>query len=306
MVQDVAPLDSAESGDVSVFSDGKHAEAFATSRASVVVTSTSLGEHPHNGSWLLKVGDPRLAFAQIGHLFYPPLTLKSGVHASAFIDPTASIGEGSQIGPGVVIGRDAEIGARCWLCSHAVIGDGVTIDDGCIIGPNTSISHAMIGSHVRIGSNVSVGGEGFGFLPGPKGLLRVVQIGRVIIGNHVQIGDNCAIDRGAMGDTVIGTGTALDNLVHIAHNVRIGKHCVLAAQVGIAGSTTLGDFVMMGGQVGINDHLNIGTGARIAAKSGVIHDIAPGATVGGYPAIPIRQWHRQSVALARLAKPKAD
>jgi UDP-3-O-[3-hydroxymyristoyl] glucosamine N-acyltransferase len=305
MIQDVAALDCAESGDVSVFSDGKHAEAFATSRAGVIVTSKLLGEHPHNGSWLLKVGDPRLAFAQIGHLFYPPLVLTSGIHASAVIDPTAFIGEGSEIGPGVVIGRDAKIGARCNLSAHVIIGDGVTLDDDCTIGPNTAISHAMIGSRVRIGSNVSVGGEGFGFLPGPKGLLRVVQIGRVIIGNHVQIGDNCAIDRGAMGDTVIGTGTALDNLVHIGHNVRIGKHCVLAGQVGIAGSTILGDFVMMGGQVGINDHLTIGTGARIAAKSGVIHDVAPGETIGGYPAMPIRQWHRQTVALARLTKPKA-
>jgi UDP-3-O-[3-hydroxymyristoyl] glucosamine N-acyltransferase len=306
MIQDVASLDCAVDGEITLFSDSKYTAAFAANHASVVVTSTALAEHPHNGSALLVVKDPKLAFAQIGHLFYPPCALAAGIHPSAHVDPTATIGNGSEIGPGVVIGAEAKIGARCRLGSHVVIGPGVTLEDDCTVDANSVISHAMIGFRARIGSNTSIGGEGFGFLPGPSGLLRIAQLGRVAIGNHVQIGNNCTIDRGAMGDTVIGAGSALDNMVHIAHNVHIGRFCVIAGQVGIAGSSTLGDGVMIGGQVGINDHLNIGSGVRIAAKSGVIADVPPGQTIGGYPAVPIRQWHRQTIAMAKLTKPKAN
>ncbi|HEY5339309.1 MAG TPA: UDP-3-O-(3-hydroxymyristoyl)glucosamine N-acyltransferase [Rhizomicrobium sp.] len=304
MVQDIAALDAAETGEISLFSDAKHTEDFAACRASVIVTNVTLGQHPHNGSYLLLVKDPRLAFTQIGHLFYPPDSLETGIHPNAHIDPSAVIGAGSQIGSGVSVGRDAKIGMRCHLGSNVAIGAGVTLEDDCIVGPNSSISHAMIGARVQIASGVSIGGEGFGFVPGPRGLLRVAQLGRVVIGNNVQIGDNCAIDRGTMGDTTIGAGTVIDNLVHIAHNVRIGRSCVLAGQVGIAGSATLGDGVMVGGQVGINDHVTVGSGARIAAKSGVIHDIPEGEVYGGYPAVPIKQWHRQTVTMAKLGKPK--
>ncbi len=136
--------------------------------------------------------------------------------------------------------------------------------------------------------------------PGPKGPLRIFQVGRVIIEDQVEIGGNCAIDRGSLGDTVIGTMSALDNLVQIGHNVKLGRGCIVAGQAGIAGSTTLGDFVMVGGAVSISDHLTIGNGAKIAGKSGVMRDVAAGETVAGYPAVPVRQWHRQTAALAKL------
>jgi UDP-3-O-[3-hydroxymyristoyl] glucosamine N-acyltransferase len=306
MIRGIAELSSAESGEITVFCDAKHANDFAKSQASVVVINTALGEHAHNGSYLLLVKEPRLAFAQIGHMFYPADALDAGIHRSANIHPTASVGSGSQIGSGAVIGREASLGVRCHIGSNVVIGEGVVIGDDTVIAANATISHAMIGSRVHISSNVSIGGEGFGFVPGPKGLIRIPQLGRVIIDDGVEIGNNCAIDRGAMGDTVIGAGTVIDNLVHIAHNVRIGRHCIIAGQVGIAGSTTLGDGVMMGGQVGINDHLNVGSNARIAAKSGLIHDVADGEVVGGYPAVPIRQWHRQTIAQAKKNKTKLD
>jgi UDP-3-O-[3-hydroxymyristoyl] glucosamine N-acyltransferase len=306
LVRDVAALDCAKTGELSLFCDGKRTSEFANNHASVVVTNRALSGHAHNGSWLLLVNDPRLAFAKIGHLFYPPVALTEGVHASAQVAATATVGAGTQIGSGAVVGCGASIGARCRVESNAVIGDGVTIGDDCVIGANTSISHAVIGARVSISSNVSIGGEGFGFVPSPTGLLRIAQLGRVIIEDDVRIGGNTAVDRGTIGDTIIGAGTAIDNLVQIAHNVRIGRHCVLAGQVGIAGSTTLGDRVMVGGQTAINDHVTVGSDARIAGKSGVMRDVAAGEAVGGYPAMPIRQWHRQTIALAQLARREKD
>jgi UDP-3-O-[3-hydroxymyristoyl] glucosamine N-acyltransferase len=303
LVTDLAALDCAESGELSMFSDGKRSSDFAKCRASVIVTNHALSHHDHNGSWLLVVKDPRFAFAQIGHLFYPRVEPTAGIHPKASVDITATIGAESQIASGVVIGAGAKIGARCHVEGNTVIGAGVILGDDCRIGANTTISHAMIGSRVRIFSNVSIGGEGFGFVAGPKGLFGVPQLGRVVIEDDVRIGSNCAIDRGAMGDTFIGACTVMDNLVQIAHNVRIGRYCVIAGQVGIAGSTTLGDQVMMGGQVGVNDHLSIGSRVRIAAKSGVIHDVADGEVIGGYPAMPIRRWHRQTLASLKGKKP---
>jgi UDP-3-O-[3-hydroxymyristoyl] glucosamine N-acyltransferase len=176
----------------------------------------------------------------------------------------------------------------------------------CAIGANSCISYAIIGARVRIASGVSIGGQGFGFVPAANGRLRIPQLGRVMIENDVEIGANCAVDRGSTGDTVIGAGTVLDNLVHIAHNVRLGRHCVICGQVGIAGSTVVGDGVMIGGQVGISDHLQVGSGARIASKSGVIRDVKDGEAVGGYPAMPIREWHRQTAANFRPSQRRAQ
>lgn len=281
ILRDVAELSSASDGDISVFCDAGHAASFAASHASVIVTSSQLSTHPHNGCALLLTPNPRAAFAQIGQMFYPA-TRQGDIHTTA------------------VIGEGAIIGARTRIGANAVIGAGVTIGEDCNIGAGSVITHALVGNKVSIGYNVSIGQEGFGYLPGPKGLLKIAQLGRVVIEDGVEISSNCAIDRGGLGDTRIGMGTVIGDLVHIAHNVVIGKMCVIAGQVGIAGSTILDDYVMMGGQVGISDHLHIGKGAKIAAKSGVIRDIPAGQAVAGYPALPSRQWHRQTVALARL------
>jgi UDP-3-O-[3-hydroxymyristoyl] glucosamine N-acyltransferase len=306
LARDIADLEQAVAGEVSVFSDSRHAGTFATSHASVIVTSKKLSSYPHNGGALLLADDPRLAFAHIAQLFYPRGTPKASIHPRAFVADSAVIGQDTAIAAGAVIGENVSIGSGCHIGANVVIEDGVSIGNDCTIGANSCLSHALIGNGVSVAFQTSIGSAGFGFVPGPKGLVRMSQVGRVIIEDKVDIGSNCAIDRGCLGDTVIGAGTAIDNLVQIGHNVRIGKSCVLAGQAGVAGSTTLGDFVMVGGGVSISDHLTIGDRARIAGKSGVMRDVAPGETVAGYPAMPVRQWHRQTSALAKLAQKKTD
>jgi len=301
-MHDLATLDVAGPNDVSLLSNGAYRQAAAGSRAGAMITTRKLGVMMPESICLLYVADPRLAFALVGSLFYPVRTLDAGIHPTALIDPRAMIGEWCQIDAGVKIGRDVTIGQGCHIEANAVICDGVSIGRDCSIGSNSTLRHALIGSKVRIGSNCSIGGEGFGFVPTPKGLLRQTQLGRVIIEDDVEIGGNSAVDRGALSDTFIGCGTVIDNLVQIAHNVRIGRRCVLAAQVGVAGSAEIGDNVMIGGQAAILDHIKIGANARIAARSGIIRDVPEGEIWGGAPAVPIRQWHRQTAALARLVR----
>lgn len=303
MVHDIATLETAGPEDLCIFSDIKFRDACENCGARVFVTSRKLAQLLP-GRPVLLVDQPRLAAAQISLLFYPPVPFEAGIAAGAHVDPTAKIGEGSRIDCGAAIGRDVTVGARCHIGPCAVIGHGVSIADDCRIGAIAAISYARIGSRVKIGTGVSIGGEGFGFVPSPTGLMRMSQLGRVIIEDDVEIGENSAVDRGALGDTVIGAGTKIDNLVHIAHNVRIGRHCIITAQVGIAGSSVVGDQTMIGGQTAIKDHITIGARVKIVPQSGIIRDISDGETVGGSPGQPIRDWQRQIVALAQLTKRK--
>jgi len=185
-----------------------------------------------------------------------------------------------------------------------VIGPGCAIGAGGVIGAQVTIAFALIGDHVLIHPGARIGQDGFGFVSGPDGHLKIPQLGRVIIQDDVEIGANTTVDRGAGPDTVIGEGTKIDNLVQIGHNVRIGRHCVIAGQVGISGSTVLGDFVALGGKVGLSDHVTLGSGAQVAALSGVMRDIPPGEVHMGIPARPIREFMRETALLSRLAKKK--
>lgn len=304
-IDDVAALESAGPSELSLFYDTRHAAAVRATKAAAVVTSRKLAERAPPHLPLLLADDPRFAFAQAGLLFHPPLSPAPGIDPRASVHPEAAIGPGCRIDFGALVDTGARIGPRCHIGANAVIERGVILEADCRIGANTTISHAMIGARVEIGAGCTIGGPGFGFVAGPTGLVRMPQLGRVLIEDDVRIDANCAVDRGACGDTVIGAGTVIDNLVQVGHNVRIGRFCAIAGQTGIAGSVVIGDGVLIGGQVAISDHVTIGAGARIAIKSGICRDVEPGASVGGYPAVPVRRWHRQTAALGRLAGPVA-
>ena len=205
-----------------------------------------------------------------------------------------------------MIGPEAQIGRGTRIAAGAVVGFRVAIGRDCFVGPGASVTHALIGNRVIVHAGARIGQDGFGFAMGPSGHYKVRQIGRVIIQDGVEIGANTTIDRGALKDTVIGEGTKLDNLVQIAHNVVIGRHCVIAAQTGISGSTVLEDFVAMGGQCGTVGHIRIGAGAQIAAQSGISCDIPRGEVWGGYPAKPITSWKREVALLKQLVRRKGS
>ncbi|MGD0434423.1 MAG: UDP-3-O-(3-hydroxymyristoyl)glucosamine N-acyltransferase, partial [Acetobacteraceae bacterium] len=212
------------------------------------------------------------------------------------IDPSA------EIGPLAVIGDRAVIGKRTRIAPLALIGAGVEIGADCRIGGHVSISHARLGDRVYAYPGVRIGQEGFGFTITSEGLLTVPQLGLVIVHDDVEIGANSTVDRGGLSDTVIGEGTRIDNLVQIAHGVRLGRCCVLAAQSGVAGSVVVEDFVMIGGQVGVAGHISIGRGARLAGQTGVHQDVPAGAEMGGSPAQPLRSWMRETAWLRRVTR----
>jgi len=226
-----------------------------------------------------------------------------GIAASAIIDPSAHLEDGVIVDPLAVIGPNAEIGAGTVIGAGAVIGANVRIGRDCDVGARCSIQFALIGNNVLIHPGCSIGQDGYGFVFfGPDGHLKVPQTGRVLIQNDVEIGAGTTIDRGSLRDTVIGEGTKIDNQVQIGHNVTIGRHCLLAAQIGLAGSLTIGDNVALGAKVGINNHLRIGDGAQVTAMSAVKDDIPANGRWGGHFAKPTRQWFREIVAIERLVR----
>ncbi len=302
--KDVAPLDKAGPDEVSFLDNKLYLDAFKESRAGLCLVRPEHGDQAPSSMAILVNDDPYRAYAKVARAFYPLPQAEPGIHPSAFVDDSATLGKGCQIEAGAVIGARAQLGNNCVIAPNAVIGPGVVLGDETRVGPGATVTCALIGSYTIIHDGARVGQDGFGFAMGGEGHLKVPQLGRVIIGDDVEIGANATIDRGAGPDTVIGDGCRIDNLVQIAHNVQMGRGCVIVAQVGISGSTRLDDFVIIGGQAGLTGHLHLGAGAKVAANSGVMRDIGPGEAVGGSPAMPVREWHRQTVAISRLAKGK--
>jgi UDP-3-O-[3-hydroxymyristoyl] glucosamine N-acyltransferase len=305
-LRDVAAIEVAGPEELSFLDNRKYLPAFRQTRAGAVFVRPALAGDAPRGVTLLLTEQPYQAFARAAQAFYPEAPPQQGIAPSAVIDPTARLGEGCAVDAHAVIGPRVEIGRRCHIGANSVIGAACVLGDDVRVGANVSISHSIIGARVRLYPGVRLGQDGFGFAPDPKGHVKLPQLGRVIIEDDVEIGANSAIDRGAASDTVIGAGTMIDNLVQIGHNVQMGRGCVLSGQAGIAGSTRLGDYVFIAAQGGVADHLTIGSGARIGAQAGVMRDVAPGETVIGAPAVPVKEFFRQVAALQRLARKKGD
>jgi UDP-3-O-[3-hydroxymyristoyl] glucosamine N-acyltransferase len=304
LLSDVSPLETASADDLTFLDNTKYLDALADSRAGACIMREKFADRAPAGMSLLFSDTPYKAYALAAQAFYPQGSGEGSISPSATIDPAATVGSGTSVGPGACIGASVVIGEDCQIAANVVIGDGVTLGDGCEVGANVSVSHSVIGNRVRLYPGVRIGQDGFGFAPDPSGHVKVPQLGRVIIHDDVEIGANSCVDRGSGPDTVIGEGCWIDNLVQIGHNVQLGRGCILVAQSGVAGSSVLGDFVVLGGQVAVSGHLNIGIGAQIAGQSGVVSNVEAGAILGGTPAQPLRDWHRQSIILAKMVKEK--
>ena len=308
-IRGLASLDEAGPMHLTFFDNLKYADQLAATRAGACLVSERFAGRVPAHVAVLRAAQPFRAFVQLarewhGDALRPASWFGSrGIAPSAIIDPTAHLEDGVIVDPLALIGADVEIGAGTVIGAGSVIGPGVKIGRDCNVGVRTAIQCALIGNNVLIHPGCSIGQDGYGFIFfGPEGHLKVPQTGRVVIQNDVEIGAGTTIDRGSLRDTVIGEGTKIDNQVQIGHNVTIGRHCLLAAQIGLAGSLTIGDNVALGAKVGINNHLHIGDGAQVTAMSAVKDDIPAGGRWGGHFAKPTRQWFREIVALERLVR----
>jgi len=300
-VRAVATLERAGPDAVSLAVSGRFATALRVSRAGTVLVPEALAEDPGPGRARIVVGDPYRALVRVVEQLFPRPAAAPGVDSTARIGPGSVIGAEVSIGPYALLGRDVRVGDRVRLAEGVSIGDGGSIGDDCVLGPRVvCYAGAWIGSRVVLKAGAVIGGDGFGYLSGAAGHVRIPHVGGCILQDDVEVGSNSCVDRGSLDDTIIGRGTKLDNLVHVAHNVRIGERCLLMAGVGVAGSTRVGNDVILAGHVGVTDHLRIGDGARVAAKSAVFGDVDAGAVISGHPARSNRQFLRAQAALYRL------
>jgi UDP-3-O-[3-hydroxymyristoyl] glucosamine N-acyltransferase len=314
------PADATRPEDLILLFEPDTLAHLATTPAAAAVVAENLVLPPHRLRAVLRVQRPRYALSRLLPLFALPPAHRPGIHPSAVIDGSAAIGAGVAVGPFVTIGPGASVGDNSVVMGNVSIGAAARLGAGCLVYPGVRIGDRCgVGDRVILHHNVSIGADGFSFVTPERGAVEDVQSGRatvaqtrdirripslgaVAVGDDVEIGANSAIDRGTLGDTRIGRGTKIDNLVMIGHNCVLGEDCLIAGQVGISGSCRIGDRVVLGGQVGIADHVTVGDDAVVMARSGVPHDIPAATAVGGAPAIPQKDFHRQLLYIGRLKR----
>ena len=296
----LAAADNARAGDLTFAEKETYFAAAEQSPAAAILVSGTFTPSA-SPKPLIRVANARAAVARLLPLFFPPDEFSPGIHPGAVIDPTAQIDPTAHIGPHCVLGARVRIGARCVLMGGNQIGRDCQLGDDTTLFPNVVLyPRTQLGKRVAIHAGTVIGSDGYGYVFAEGRHQKVLQVGNIIIGDDVEIGANAAIDRGALGSTVIGAGTKIDNLVHVAHNVVMGKHCLIMGQVGFAGSTRLGDYCVIASQSGIAGHLTLGRQATVGAKSGVMRDIPDGGTVLGIPAQPDKQTKRQWIGVQQL------
>lgn len=295
----VAKIETAGPGEVTFLANSKYAAALASTKASAVIAADGITDAP---CAVLRSANPYLTFARAAQALSPERRAEPGVHPQAWVHAEARVDPSASVGPFAVIGAGAQIGARTTIHPHVVIGDDSVIGPDCLIHAHVSIrERCTLGARVVVQNGAVIGSDGYGFAPRPDGSHeKIPQLGPVVIEDDVEIGANTTIDRPAVGETLIKTGTKIDNLVQIAHGVVVGQHSLLAAQVGIAGSTVVGERVMFGGQAGISGHLKIGDRVKLAAKTGVTGSIEADGYMSGYPMMETQQWRRAQVVVRNL------
>jgi UDP-3-O-[3-hydroxymyristoyl] glucosamine N-acyltransferase len=297
----VAPLQTAGNADLAFLAHPKYRRYVSASRAGALLVGSDLGDTHFPGPRIV-VPDVHRALATLLPLLYPEPPARRGVHETARIGARVHIGADAHVGPFAVLEEDARVGDRASIGAHCVLGAGADVGADAVLHPHVTLYPGVeIGPRSIVHAGCRLGVDGFGYAPGDSGLRKVPQVGGCRIGADVEIGANTTIDRGSVGVTEIGDGVKIDNLVHIAHNVSIGEHSVIVAQVGIAGSTVIGRGVTLAGQAGVPGHLEIGDGATIAAQAGVFGDVPAGATYSGYPARPHKEALRAQAALGKVS-----
>ncbi|TVR08680.1 MAG: UDP-3-O-(3-hydroxymyristoyl)glucosamine N-acyltransferase [Planctomycetota bacterium] len=300
-VSGISSLAEAKPGDISFLANPRYEPMLEETAASAVLVAKASSIDRVSQ---IVVPNPDYAFAQVVERYGPqPRPVKPGVHPTAVIGEDVQLGEGVSIGAYAVVGDGSVIGDGCRLYPHSVVGDDCQLGPDCCIYPHVTVREGCIlGARVFVHSGAVIGSDGFGYASVEGVHHKIPQVGIVVVGDDVEIGANTAIDRARFGKTIIGSGTKIDNLVQVAHNVEIGQHCIIVAQVGIAGSTTLGHHVTMAGQVGVVGHLHIGDQAVIAARAGVSKNVPAKAVVAGTPAKDVKMHHAQEVAARRLPR----
>ena len=301
VITGLAGIKEAQQGDLTFVANSKYFPLIKTTKASAVITPLDL---KIDGPSLIRIDNPSLAFTKIGSLIFNfDQKAFEGIHPTAIISPGAKIGHNVNIGPYAVIEKNVFIGDRTTIYSGCYVGASTSIGKDCLLYPNITLRERIsLGDRVIVHSGTVIGSDGFGFVHSDGQHVKIPQLGTVVIQDDVEIGANVTIDRARFDKTLIGKGTKIDNLVQIAHNVRIGEHCIIISQVGISGSTIIEDNVTLAGQAGLAGHLTIGEGAIVASQAGVTHSVPPKTIVSGYPAKPHAQAKRVNACVQRLPK----